>query len=92
MAWYALYKWYRPWSKRRYPNMVYWYKEYVLKTPEQREYEKKKRKKEAKQAAYNLLGFTRMMTSHMNDNPYMQNVNHKTNKIIRQIIDMVDDD
>ena len=91
MAWYALYKWYRPWSKRRYPNMIYWYKEFVLKTPEQRKYEEKQEKKEAKQAAYNLLALTRMMTSHMNDNPYMQSVNHKTNKIVRQIVDMMDD-
>lgn len=27
MAWYALYKWYKNWSKRNYPNMIDWYSE-----------------------------------------------------------------
>lgn len=26
MAFYALYKWYSPWSKRGYPNMIAWYR------------------------------------------------------------------
>lgn len=27
MAWYALYKWYKNWSRRKYPNMIDWYSE-----------------------------------------------------------------
>ena len=46
MAWYALWKWFSPWSKRDMPDMIYWYSEYVLKTPEQREMERiQKRRK-----------------------------------------------
>lgn len=26
MAFYALYKWYSPWSKRGYPDMIAWYR------------------------------------------------------------------
>ncbi len=25
MAWYALYKWYKDWSRIGYPNMISWY-------------------------------------------------------------------
>lgn len=32
MAFWKLYKWFAPWSHTRYPNMIYFYKEYVLKT------------------------------------------------------------
>ena len=36
MAFYSLWKWFSPWSKRNYPNMIYWFKRYVLMTPEER--------------------------------------------------------
>lgn len=41
MAFYKLQQffWFR---KNKIPNMIYWYKEYVLKTPEQREMERRK--------------------------------------------------
>lgn len=48
MGWYAWYKWYSSFSKKEIINRVYWYKEYVLKTPEQREEEAKIRKIKAR--------------------------------------------
>lgn len=57
MAFYSLWNWFSPWSKRNYPNMIYWYKEYVLKTPEQRRKEKALRQKRARELfiMYNLI-------------------------------------
>lgn len=54
MGFYALWKWFSPWSKRDYPNMIYWYKEYVLKTPEQREQERRESKRKARTALAQL--------------------------------------
>lgn len=54
MAFYSLYKWFSPWSKREYTDMIYLYKEYVLKTPEQREREKKDRQRKARTALVQL--------------------------------------
>ena len=54
MGFYALWKWFSPWSKRDYPNMIYWYKEYVLKTPEQREQERRENKRKARTALAQL--------------------------------------
>jgi hypothetical protein len=54
MGFYALWKWFSPWSKRDYPNMIYWYKEYVLKTPEQREQERIENKRKARTALAQL--------------------------------------
>ena len=54
MGFYALWKWFSPWSKKDYPNMIYWYKEYVLKTPEQREQERRESKRKARTALAQL--------------------------------------
>lgn len=56
MAFYSIYKWFSPWSKREYTDIIYWYKEYVLKTPEQREQEKKDRQRKARIVVAQLLG------------------------------------
>ena len=50
MAFYSLWEWFSPWSKRGYIDMIYWYKEYVLKTPEQREQERIEKKRKARTA------------------------------------------
>lgn len=47
MGFWALWKWFQSWSKIGYPNMIYWYSEYFLKTPEQRAAEKRIREYEA---------------------------------------------
>lgn len=39
MGWYSVYKWFSKFSKRECINRIYWYNNYVLKTPEQREKE-----------------------------------------------------
>lgn len=54
MGFYTLWKWFSPWSKRDYPDMIYWYKEYVLKTPEQREQERRESKSKARTALAQL--------------------------------------
>lgn len=54
MGFYALWKWFSPWSKRDYLNMIYWYKEYVLKTPEQREQERRESKRKTRTALAQL--------------------------------------
>ena len=54
MAFWSLYKWFAPWSKRGYPDMIYYFSEYVVKTPEQREKESIIREKRAEAAIKNL--------------------------------------
>lgn len=66
MGWYALYKWFRPWCKKPYYNMIYWYKEYVLKTPEQRAHEEKIKHKEA-MTALAQLSIMHTMLSNLSD-------------------------
>ena len=90
MAWYALYKWYRPWSKKGYPNMVYWYKEYVLKTPEQREYEQQKRKKEAKESLYGLMKMTNMLSERI-DTPYTNMLKCQISNTIGQLASFINE-
>lgn len=48
MGWYSVYKWFSSFSKKEYINRIYWYNNYVLKTPEQREKEDRIRKMKAR--------------------------------------------
>lgn len=66
MGWYALYKWYSPWSKLNLPNMIYWYKEYYLKTPEQRQIEKEERSRKAKNALITLSTISTLINNTLN--------------------------
>lgn len=54
MGFYTLWKWFSPWSKKNYTDMIYWYKEYVLKTREQREQERRESKRKARTALAQL--------------------------------------
>ena len=55
MSWYRFRRWYMSWNKRNTPpDLIYWYKEYVLKTPEQREAEKVERNKSYNKALFSL--------------------------------------
>ena len=66
MGFYALWKWFSSWSKRDYINMIYWYKEYVLKTPEQREQERRENKRKAR-TALAQLAIMNTMCSNLGD-------------------------
>lgn len=70
MGFYALWKWFSPWSKRDYPNIIYWYKEYVLKTPEQREQERRENKRKAR-TALAQLAIMNTMYSNLGDGSYL---------------------
>lgn len=65
MAFWSLYKWFRPWSKKRYPNMIFWYSEYYLKTPEQRSIEREKKEKDFNRFV-GLLGYMRAFSRSRN--------------------------
>lgn len=70
MGFYALWKWFSTWSKRDYPNMIYWYKEYVLKTPEQREQERRESKRKAR-TALAQLAIMNTMCSNLGGGDYL---------------------
>ena len=70
MGFYALWKWFSPWSKKDYPNMIYWYKEYVLKTPEQREQERRESKRKAR-TALAQLAIMNTMCSNLGGGDYL---------------------
>ena len=55
MAYRSLKKWFAPWSTIGYLDAVYWYKEFYLKTPEQREQEGKERRQKAEESYNRLL-------------------------------------
>lgn len=69
MAFYSLWKWFSPLSKREYTDMIYWYKEDVLKTPEQREQEIIEKKKKARNAIVQL-GFMTALCSGLGGDYY----------------------
>lgn len=67
MAWFALYKWFIPWRKTPYQNMILWYRNYLYNTwfdslsEEERQNElkrvndmKEKRKREGEASLYRL--------------------------------------
>ena len=70
MGFYALWKWFSPWSKMDYPNMIYWYKEYGLKTPEQREQERRENKRKAR-TALAQLAIMNTMCSNLGGGDYL---------------------
>lgn len=54
MAWWSLYRWFAHWRKTPYSDMAYYYSEYVLKTPEQREKDKAERQRKGEEALRRL--------------------------------------
>jgi hypothetical protein len=56
MGWYSLWRWFSPWSKRKYVNMIYYYSEYVLKSQAQRDKEKKEKQKHARELLLLTMG------------------------------------
>lgn len=59
MGWYALYKWFKPFRLKGYCHWIYWYRE-SIKTPEQKEKEKRiieQRLKRANEALAFMIAF-----------------------------------
>lgn len=55
MAYYKLYKWFSVFRKKHFTNWIYWYSEYVLKTPEQRELERQQKERDVATAMTKLI-------------------------------------
>lgn len=61
MAFYALYKWYSPWSKRDYPDMIAWYRRKLYEewlstlSPEERSAYLKRKEEKRKSLMTSLL-------------------------------------
>lgn len=63
MAWWALYKWFKPWRKTPYTNYIRWYSNYLYEewfnslTPEQQELVKERiqKEKDRKEKEFRLL-------------------------------------
>ena len=63
MAYRALYRWFSRFRKTPFTDWVYWYSEYVLKTPQQRKCEREMAHREAKLAVNNLLTMHTILSS-----------------------------
>lgn len=67
MAFYALYKWYSPWSKRGYPDMIAWYRRKLYEEwldslpPEERSAYLKRKEAKRKSSITALLCMNMMM-------------------------------
>ena len=67
MAFGALYNWFKAFRKTPFFNWAYYYNEFVLKTPEQREAEKKASDKQAVQSLLVMKMMTDMMVEKLSD-------------------------
>lgn len=70
MAYWALYKWFKPWRKLPTYDVIYYFSEYVVKTPEQRQIEAEQRKKRL-ESTKNVIRKMAMMTADWGEYSYL---------------------
>lgn len=78
MAWFALYKWFAPWSKIPYINYIEWYRDYLYTewynslSEEEKIKEKQRIENIKKKNAEQLFGILNIMKNMIDDSFYIK--------------------